>query len=98
MKDMMNQQLETMRADMEAKLQAEMDAKLQAERNQMQTQMQAQIQTQIQAQSTNPVTSSLADVNGQFWRTAAMDGSNPRRAFSGVDGDWFSDQQQLLQA
>nr|GMD32645.1 copii coat assembly sec16 [Ipomoea batatas] len=27
-----------------------------------------------------------------------MDGSNPRRAFSGVDGDWFSDQQQLLQA
>nr|GMD54463.1 uncharacterized protein LOC109149905 [Ipomoea batatas] len=30
MKDMMNQQLETMRADMKAKLQAEMDAKLQA--------------------------------------------------------------------
>nr|GMD07948.1 uncharacterized protein LOC109179592 [Ipomoea batatas] len=43
MKDMMNQQLETMRADMEAKLQAEMDVKLQAERNQMQTQMQAQM-------------------------------------------------------
>nr|GMD83563.1 uncharacterized protein LOC109166492 [Ipomoea batatas] len=47
MKDMMNQQLETMLADMEDKLQAEMDAKLQAERNQMQTQMQAQMQTQI---------------------------------------------------
>nr|GMD09614.1 ABC transporter B family member 11 [Ipomoea batatas] len=43
MKDMMNQQLETMRADMEAKLQAEMDAKLQAERSQMQAQMQTQI-------------------------------------------------------
>nr|GMD83738.1 uncharacterized protein LOC109147304 [Ipomoea batatas] len=42
MKEMVNQQLETMRAEMEAKLQAEraeMEAKIQAERNQMQAQI-----------------------------------------------------------
>ncbi|XP_019154657.1 PREDICTED: uncharacterized protein LOC109151194 [Ipomoea nil] len=39
MKEMVNQQLETMRVEMEAKLQGEMEAKLQAERTQMQAQI-----------------------------------------------------------
>nr|GMD45288.1 uncharacterized protein LOC109149905 [Ipomoea batatas] len=53
MKEMVNQQLETMRAEMDAKLQAEraeMEAKLQAERAKMEAKLQAQMQTQMQAQ------------------------------------------------
>nr|GMC80175.1 uncharacterized protein LOC109179345 [Ipomoea batatas] len=58
MNDMMNQRLETMRAEMEAKLQAEMDAKLQAERNQMQAQIQAHITratSTVRPQASHPV-------------------------------------------
>nr|GMD06442.1 ABC transporter B family member 11 [Ipomoea batatas] len=50
MKEMVNQQLETMRAEMDAKLQverAEMEAKLQAERAEMEAKLQAQMQAQI---------------------------------------------------
>nr|GMC71349.1 uncharacterized protein LOC109147304 [Ipomoea batatas] len=53
MKEMVNQQLETMRVEMDAKLQAErveIEAKLQAERAEMDAKLQAQMQTQMQAQ------------------------------------------------